>query len=81
MKQEDITIKDELITKQSLTLFHKEYAKTMQRVNGTPLPLLFFISLNTYLPNRLKLSTVTLNASSIGQMLFLLNNEQQTVTA
>jgi len=81
MKQEDITITDEPITKQTLTSFHKEYKKTMQKVNGTPLPLHFFTILNTYLPNRLKLINITLNGLTLGQILYLLDNEQQTVTA
>jgi predicted N-acyltransferase len=76
MKNKNLRTIDEQVTTDSLTTFYKEYIQTMHRVGGTPYPLQLLLSINKYLPNRLKLITVSLNEENIGKHLYLIDKER-----
>ena len=81
MKHKNIELIHEPINQQSLTLFHKGYKKTMQRVGGIAYPLTLLAALNKNLPNRFKLIKITYNNQTIGRKLYLIDTEQQTLHA
>ena len=76
METKNITITDEPVTTDSLISFHQEYIQTMRRVGGAPYPLTFLLSLNNFLPNRMKLISASKNGENIGQHLYLIDEER-----
>jgi predicted N-acyltransferase len=78
-RENDVTITDDPLTEEVLQSFYRTYERSMKRVGGSPYPFAFFESLSRRLPGRIKLFTARIGDDSIGQLITVIDDEQDTV--
>jgi len=77
----DCEIIEEEITKENMEKFHKTYLKAMERVDGDPYPLSFFVELINRLKGRIQLLTAIVDGKDIGKRINILDKEQSSIHA